>query len=88
MALIFGLLGLFCLGAAIYGLFRPEKVAFFISEPTRLKVVGSYLIGLLLCALSLLLMTPGMGDEPATRQNSRSRYAMPLIPSAPQEPRL
>lgn len=85
MTLIFGLLGLFCLGAAAYGMFRPEKVAFFVSEPTRLKVVGTYLIGALFCALALLLMTPGMGNEPATRQNSRSRYAMPLIPQALQK---
>ena len=81
MALLFGLLGLFCLGAAVFGLFRPEKVAFFFREPTRAKVVGGYLFGLALCALAVLLMTPGVGEEPATREkNIRSRYAMPILP--------
>lgn len=82
MALLFGLAGIFCLGAAIYGLFNPGKVAFFFHKPSRGRVVGSYLFCAALCALAVLLMTPGVGDEPATRRNSRSRYAMPLVPPA------
>lgn len=82
MVLLFVLTGIFCLGAAICGLFNPGKVAFFFHKPSRAKVVGSYLLCAALCALAVLLMTPGMGDEPATRRNSRSRYAMPMIPPA------
>lgn len=82
MAFFFGLTGIFCLGAAAFGLFNPGKVAFFFRTPSRARVVGSYLFCAALCALAVLLMTPGVGDEPATRQNSRSRYAMPLVPPA------
>lgn len=80
MALFFLLSGIFCLGAAAFGLFSPGKVAFFFREPSRAKVVGGYLFCAALCALAVLLMTPGVGDEPAPRQNSRSRYAMPALP--------
>lgn len=82
MALLFGLTGIFCLGAALYGLFNPQKVAFFFHKPSRTRVVGSYLLCAAFCALAVLLMTPGVGDEPATRRTSRSRYAMPLVPPA------
>lgn len=82
MAFVFGLTGIFCLGAAAFGLFNPGKVAFFFHNPSRARVVGSYLFCAALCALAVLLMTPGVGDEPATRRNSRSRYAMPLVPPA------
>ena len=83
MAPLFGLLGLFCLGAAVYGLFRPEKVAFFVSEPTRKKVVGFYITGALVCFAAVATMTFGESN-PAMRGPSRSRYALPsILPGQP-----
>lgn len=86
MAPLFGLLGLLCLVAALVGIWRPERVAFFISEPTRAKVVGLYLAGTLACLAAVWVMSPG-GATPPPRGHSRSRYAMPaFVPAPPAGP--